>query len=152
MLTDIGTVLWKELKEIMHLRDSLRATVLAMVVPVIFIGFFLSVNAGSRWVQTYESLVMWFLLAFIMIVVGVLLCLYSVYDRMKNAEERARRFAQEILRNLTKEGITTSPIPLADLNNIIEAIMKIKNPFMQVGVYLSVFGIILMIISIFIPF
>jgi len=93
-----------------------------------------------------------FLLAFIMIVVGVLLCLYSVYDRMKNAEERARRFAQEILRNLTKEGITTSPIPLADLNNIIEAIMKIKNPFMQVGVFLSVFGIILMIISIFIPF
>jgi len=93
-----------------------------------------------------------FLLAFIMIVVGVLLCLYSVYDRMTNAEERARRFAQEILRGMTKEGITTSPIPLADLNNIIEAIMKIKNPFMQVGVYLSVFGIILMIISIFIPF
>lgn len=70
---------------------------------------------------------------------------------MKNAEQRARRFAQEILRGMTKEGITTSPIPLADLNNIIEAIMKIENPFMQVGVFLTVFGMLVMIISIFIP-
>lgn len=90
-------------------------------------------------------------ISIVMIVVGVFLCLYSVYDRMKNAEQRARRFAQEILRGMTKEGITTSPIPLADLNNIIEAIMKIENPFMQVGVFLTVFGMLVMIISIFIP-
>ncbi|MGA2933595.1 MAG: hypothetical protein ABSD81_00385 [Methanomicrobiales archaeon] len=89
----------------------------------------------------------------VMIVVGVVLCLYSVYDRMKNAEERAKRLAEEVVKSLSKkEGITTSPIPLADLNNIIEAIMKIKNPFMQVGVFLTVFGILVMIISIFIPF
>ena len=89
----------------------------------------------------------------VMIVIGVLLCLYSIYDRMKNAEERAKKLAQEIMKGLTKkEGITGSPIPLADLNNIIEAIMKIQNTFMQVGVFLTVFGIIVMIISIFIPF
>jgi hypothetical protein len=89
----------------------------------------------------------------VMIVIGVLLCLYSIYDRMKNAEERAKKLAQEIMKGLTKkEGITGSPIPLADLNNIIEAIMKIENTFMQVGVFLTVFGIIVMIISIFIPF
>jgi len=94
-----------------------------------------------------------FSLSFIMIVVGVLLCLYSVYDRMKNAEKRARKIAEEVAKSLakTKEGITTSPIPLADLNNIIEAIIKIENPFMQVGVFLTVFGMLIMIISIFIP-
>jgi hypothetical protein len=89
----------------------------------------------------------------LMTVTGVLLCLYSIYDRMKNAEERAKKLAEEILRGLgRKEGITTSPIPLADLNNIIEAIMKIENIFMQVGVFLTVFGMLILIISIFIPF
>jgi hypothetical protein len=89
----------------------------------------------------------------LMTVTGVLLCLYSIYDRMKNAEERAKKLAEEILRGLgRREGITTSPIPLADLNNIIEAIMKIENIFMQVGVFLTVFGMLILIISIFIPF
>jgi hypothetical protein len=92
-------------------------------------------------------------IAVFMIVVGVLLCLYSIYDRMKNAEERAKKIAEEVAKSLSKkEGITVSPIPLADLNNIIEAILKIENPFMQVGVFLTVFGIIVMVISIFIPF
>jgi hypothetical protein len=89
----------------------------------------------------------------LMIGTGVLLCLYSVYDRMKNAESRARKLAEEILKGLgKKEGIVTSPIPLADLNNIIEAIMKIENIFMQVGVFLTVFGMLILIVSIFIPF
>ena len=34
----------------------------------------------------------------------------------------------------------------------IEAIMKIENIFMQVGVFLTVFGMLILIISIFIPF
>jgi hypothetical protein len=89
----------------------------------------------------------------VMIVVGALLCLYSIYDRMKNAEEQAKKIADEVEKRLSgKAGITGSPIPLADLNNIIEAILKIENPFMQVGVFLTVFGIIVMVISIFIPF
>ncbi|HVN65815.1 MAG TPA: hypothetical protein VMT31_04275 [Methanomicrobiales archaeon] len=89
----------------------------------------------------------------VMVALGVILCLYSVYDRMKNAEERAKKIAEEVAKSLSKkEGITVSPIPLADLNNIIEAILKIENPFMQVGVFLTVFGIIVMVISIFIPF
>jgi hypothetical protein len=95
-----------------------------------------------------------FFLSFLMIIVGVVLCLYSVYDRIRNAEQRAKRYAQEMLKGLAKEGkegITTSPIPLGDINNIIEAIIKIENPFMQVGVFLTVFGILVMIISIFIP-
>ncbi len=89
----------------------------------------------------------------LMIVAGVILCLYSVYDRVRNAEERARKLAREIMKELGgKEGIVSSPIPLSELNNIIEAITKIQNVFMQVGVFLTVFGMLILIISIFIPF
>jgi membrane protein insertase Oxa1/YidC/SpoIIIJ len=89
----------------------------------------------------------------VMLVIGVILCLYSVYDRKVNAEEQAKKIAEEVAKiQSKKEGITASPIPLADLNDIIKAINEIKNPFMQVGVFLTVFGIIVMIISIFIPF
>jgi hypothetical protein len=92
-------------------------------------------------------------IAVLMIILGAILCLYSIYDRRKTAEEQAKKIAEEVVKSMSrKEGITTSPIPLADLNNIIEAIIKIENPFMQVGVFLTVFGIIVMIISIFIPF
>jgi len=88
-----------------------------------------------------------------MIILGALLCLYSIYDRMKGIEEQAKTIAREIeKRQVKKMGITDSPIPLADLNDIIRAINEIKNPFMQVGVYLTVFGIIVMVVSIFIPF
>ncbi len=91
-------------------------------------------------------------IAVLMIILGAILCLYSIYDRRKTAEEQAKKIAEEVVKSMSrKEGITTSPIPLADLNNIIEAIIKIENPFMQVGVFLTVFGIIVMIISIFIP-
>ena len=94
-----------------------------------------------------------FFLAFIMIVIGTLLCLYSIYDRMKNAEDQARKIADEVVRRLEKkEGITESPIAIGALDEIIREIMKIQNPSMQVGVFLTVFGIIVMIISIFIPF
>jgi len=92
-------------------------------------------------------------IAVLMIILGAILCLYSIYDRRKTAEEQAKKIAEEVVKSMSrKEGITTSPIPLADLNNIIEAIIKIENPFMQVGVFLTVFGIIVMVISIFIPF
>ena len=89
----------------------------------------------------------------VMIVIGIILCIYSIYDRRKDAEEQAKKIAEEIAKiQSKKEGIISSPIPLADLNDIIKAIMEIKNPSMQVGVFLTVFGIIVMIISIFIPF
>jgi len=89
----------------------------------------------------------------VMIVIGIVLCIYSIYDRRKDAEEQAKQIASEIARiQAGKEGITASPIPLADLNDIIKAINQIKNPAMQVGVFLTVFGIIVMVISIFIPF
>jgi hypothetical protein len=88
-----------------------------------------------------------------MIVLGALLCLYSIHDRTRGAEEQAKKIAEEIeKRQARKEGITASPIPLADLNDIIRAIAEIKNPFLQVGVFLTVFGIIVMVVSIFIPF
>jgi TRAP-type uncharacterized transport system fused permease subunit len=89
----------------------------------------------------------------VMIVIGIALCIYSIYDRRKDAEEQAKKIAEEIAKvQSRKEGITASPIPLADLNDIIKAINQIKNPAMQVGVFLTVFGIIVMVISIFIPF
>ena len=83
----------------------------------------------------------------------MILCLYSIYDRRKTAEEQAKKIAEEVEKRLSKkEGITTSPIPLGELDEIITAIMKIQNPCLQVGVFLTVFGILVMIISIFIPF
>ena len=88
-----------------------------------------------------------------MIVAGVIFCVYSIYDRKKAAGEQAKIIAAEMEKKRpAKMGITDSPIPLADLNDIIRALNEIKNPFLQVGMYLTVFGLILMIISIFIPF
>ena len=92
-------------------------------------------------------------ISFLMIVGGVVFCVYSIYDRQKAAEEQAKKIAEEIEKKRSaKMGITDSPIPLADLNDIIRALNEIKNPFLQVGMFLTVFGLILMIISIFIPF
>jgi hypothetical protein len=88
-----------------------------------------------------------------MIVLGALLCLYSIYDRIRGAEDQAKKIAEEMeKRQAMRQGITSSPIPLADLNDIIRALNEIKNPFLQVGMYLTVFGIIVMVVSIFIPF
>jgi Ca2+/Na+ antiporter len=92
-------------------------------------------------------------ISFLMIVGGVVFCVYSIYDRQKAAGEQAKKIAGEIEKmRSAKMGITDSPIPLADLNDIIRALNEIKNPFLQVGMFLTVFGLILMIISIFIPF
>jgi high-affinity nickel permease len=85
----------------------------------------------------------------LMIAVGLVLSLYSVYERRKIAEEEAKRIAEMIL---SKKGITESPIAIGALDEIIREIMKIQNPSLQVGVFFTVFGIIVMIISIFIPF
>ena len=96
---------------------------------------------------------MGFGIAVVMIALGVILCLYSIYDRRKTAEEQAKKIAEEVVKSLEKkEGITTSPIPIGALDEIIREIMKIQNPSLQVGVFLTVFGILVMIISIFIPF
>ncbi len=92
-------------------------------------------------------------ISFLMVVTGVVFCIYSIHDRLKAAEEQARVIVEEMeKKRLAKMGITDSPIPLADLNDIIRALNEIKNPFLQVGMYLTVFGLILMIISIFLPF
>jgi len=92
-------------------------------------------------------------LSVLMIGIGVILCLYSIYDRRKAAEEQARRIAEEIAKKLGKrEGITESPIPIGAIDEILREIMKIQNPFMQVGVFFTVFGVIVMVISIFLPF
>jgi hypothetical protein len=89
----------------------------------------------------------------LMILIGVVLCLYSIYERRKMSEEQAKKIAEEVAKRLEKrEGITTSPIPIGALDEIIREIMKIQNPSMQVGVFLTVFGILVMIIAIFIPF
>ena len=92
-------------------------------------------------------------LSVLMVAIGVILCLASICDRRKAAEEQARRIADEIAKRLgEKEGITESPIPIGAIDEILKEIMKIENPFMQVGVFLTVFGVIVMVISIFLPF
>ena len=85
----------------------------------------------------------------LMIAAGLVLCLYSIFERRKMAEEEAKRIADMVL---AKKGITDSPIAIGALDEIIREIMKIQNPSLQVGVLFTVFGIIVMVISIFIPF
>ena len=67
MLHDTITVLAKELKEILYMRNSLKATFSAMLIPVVFIGIFFSVGHGAEWVSSPLSISLWFMIAFIMV-------------------------------------------------------------------------------------
>ncbi|MFC1528768.1 ABC transporter permease [Candidatus Latescibacterota bacterium] len=57
MITDILTVLWKELKEYLHQRGSTRGMVLMISIPAGIIGIMIPLSAGRMWVDTPISIV-----------------------------------------------------------------------------------------------
>jgi hypothetical protein len=85
-----------------------------------------------------------FYVGIIMIVLGVVCCLWSVWDRRTPATRM-----REIL-DLKTDGKDLNPPSFEDLNNILKTILGIQNPQLQVGVFLVVFGIVVMILSNFI--
>ena len=91
-----------------------------------------------------------FSISAIMIAIGVILSVISAYDRRKSNSEVVNKAAALLARE--PEKMAASPIDLGDLSKLIDSIMKIQNPWMQVGVFLTVFGIVVMIIAVFIPF
>jgi ABC-2 type transport system permease protein len=67
MLRDSYTVFWKELRDLLCMRQSVKATLLAMFLPAVFIGAFFPMSLGARWVETPSSIGMWFMLDWIMV-------------------------------------------------------------------------------------
>ena len=67
MIADIRTVMWKEFKEIIHMRGSKRGTLLAMFVPAFILGVLFPLQLGSIWIETPFSLITWIIVPFILI-------------------------------------------------------------------------------------
>jgi len=68
MLGDIWTVIWKEWREILHQRGSIRATVLGQFWLVIFVALYFSLQAGREWLETAASLQLWCLLPMMLVI------------------------------------------------------------------------------------
>jgi hypothetical protein len=85
-----------------------------------------------------------FYVGIVMILLGVGCCLLSVWDRRTPVNQ-----VNEILQ-LKSGGKELNPPSMEELNNILKTILGIQNPPLQVGVFLVVFGIVVMILSNFI--
>jgi ABC-2 type transport system permease protein len=59
MITDIWTVIWKEWRELLFQRGSLRATILSWLPLVLIFGIVLPSQTGSFWVESRLTIVFW---------------------------------------------------------------------------------------------
>jgi len=59
MMQDILTIVWKEWKEFVRQRGSLRGTVMVMVVPALILGVLFPFQTGRMWVESPLQLVSW---------------------------------------------------------------------------------------------
>jgi len=59
MITDIATVLWKEMLEYIHMRGSGKGTFLALVIPLFILGIFMPLQFGRVWIESPASLFAW---------------------------------------------------------------------------------------------
>ena len=59
MISDIYTVIWKEWRELLFQRGSLRATLLSVVPLLLIFGLFLPSQVGSVWVETPLTIMFW---------------------------------------------------------------------------------------------
>ncbi len=71
MLVDIWTVIWKEWREILHQRGSIRATVLNQLLLVVIFAVSFSLKAGHGWLETAESLQIWYLLPMLLVMTAI---------------------------------------------------------------------------------
>ena len=59
MISDIYSVIWKEWRELLFQRGSLRATLLSVVPLLLIFGLFLPSQVGSVWVETPLTIMFW---------------------------------------------------------------------------------------------
>src|SRR5262249_53452146 len=71
MIEDTGTVIWKELRELLRQRESLRGTALSFFIPVLFWGILLPAQSGLRWVESPATLAGWAMIALLLVTLVV---------------------------------------------------------------------------------
>lgn len=59
MISDIYTVIWKEWRELLFQRGSIRATLLSLLPLLLIFGLFLPSQIGSAWVNTPLTIMFW---------------------------------------------------------------------------------------------
>jgi len=59
MLVDIWTVIWKEWRELVFQRGSLRGILLSLLPSVLIFGIFLPAQVGRVWVESPASIILW---------------------------------------------------------------------------------------------
>jgi ABC-2 type transport system permease protein len=59
MITDIGTIIWKEWKEIFLQRGSRRSSFLSLAVIIGMVGVFFPLQAGREWLTSPTGLITW---------------------------------------------------------------------------------------------
>ena len=59
MMQDILTIVWKEYKEFVRQRGSLRGTVMVMVVPALILGVLFPFQTGRMWMESPLQLASW---------------------------------------------------------------------------------------------
>jgi ABC-2 type transport system permease protein len=67
MITDIFTVLWKELKEVLHKQPALRGGWIGVLIIIALYGIFLPYQAGPSWVSNPGLQLLWLWLPFLMV-------------------------------------------------------------------------------------
>ena len=59
MITDVWTVMWKEWKELLRQRGSLRGGMWSLLIVVVVFGVFLPLQTGRAWVESPMGLIYW---------------------------------------------------------------------------------------------
>jgi ABC-2 type transport system permease protein len=67
MITDIWTIVWKELKELVGQRGGLRGGWVGLSIFVVVFGVFMPLQVGREWVESAISLVYWAWVPFLMV-------------------------------------------------------------------------------------
>jgi ABC-2 type transport system permease protein len=71
MIEDTGTMIWKELRELLRQRESLRSTALSFFIPVLFWGILLPAQSGLRWVESPATIAGWAMIALLLVTLVV---------------------------------------------------------------------------------
>ena len=59
MISDILTVLWKEVREFSQQRGSSRGTALMLGIPILILGIVMPLQFGKAWIESPISLIAW---------------------------------------------------------------------------------------------
>ncbi|MBN1292841.1 MAG: ABC transporter permease [Candidatus Latescibacteria bacterium] len=67
-MTDILSIMWKEYKEFLHQRGTVRGTVIMMLIPTTILGVLFPMQTGLIWIETPFSLLAWAFVPIMMVV------------------------------------------------------------------------------------